>query len=201
MAPAAKLTVRDATDASGEPGAAVGGPPAALRSVTWHPSRELEFVHWVRQGRWLGAVGRGCGWWIGDWIRYGNARYGEKYEAAARITGYDVHSLMNMAYVASRVDPSRRREHLSFSHHAELAALPSDEQELWLNRIESEQLSVRALRRALRAPDGERAGLPGRLRALPVGAEPARAPQTHGHPKVCPNCGHRFESDDGGNSC
>ena len=29
---------------------------------------------WVRQGSWLGALGRGGGWSIGDGIRYGNAR-------------------------------------------------------------------------------------------------------------------------------
>ena len=38
---------------------------------------------------------------------------------------------MNMVYVASRFEVSRRREMLSWSHHAALAALDRDGQELW----------------------------------------------------------------------
>jgi hypothetical protein len=107
-------------------------------------------AEWVEQGRWLGAIGRASAWWIGDWIRYGSARYGDRYLAASRITGYDVQSLVNMAHVASRFEVSRRRPGVSFSHHAELAALPPEDQELWLDRIEAGGLSVHALRAELR---------------------------------------------------
>ena len=82
---------------------------------------------------------------------YGNERFGEKYTRAARITGYDVQTLMNMVYVASRFDISRRRAQLSFSHHAELAALDPDEQDHWLQRAEADRLSVRCLRQELRS--------------------------------------------------
>ena len=53
---------------------------------------------------------------------------------ASRITGYDVQTLMNMVYVATRFESGRRRERLSWSHHAELAALEPPEQEEWLTR-------------------------------------------------------------------
>jgi len=125
-------------------------PPANLTTTSWSPCTELTVADWVRQGRWLGAVGRGSGWWIGDWLRYGNARYGERYVPAARVTGYDVQTLMNMAYVAGRFDMSRRRDGLSFSHHAELAGIPAEEQDLWLDRAEAGALSVRSLRSELR---------------------------------------------------
>jgi hypothetical protein len=168
---------------------------------------------WVRQGRWLGALGRASGWWIGDWIRYGNARYGERYVPAARVTGYDVHSLRNMAYVAGRFDVGRRRALLSFSHHAELACLPPDEQELWLDRAEAGTLSVRALRSQLRETRqraGSRAALSGarrdrgRARALTAtvpdpataSAGPAAGQEvaTPGAAAAvrCPECGHHF---------
>src|SRR5687768_3997103 len=94
-------------------------PRVGLTSKSWSPRGAPTVADWVRLGRGLGALGRASGWWIGDWLRYGNARYGERYGAAARITGYDVQSLMNMAYVAGRFEVSRRRESLSFSHHAE----------------------------------------------------------------------------------
>jgi hypothetical protein len=125
-------------------------PPATLTTTAWSPCAELAVADWVRQGRWLGALGRGSGWWIGDWLRYGNSRYGDRYGAAARVTGYDQQSLRNMAYVAGRFEVSRRRAALSFSHHAELAALPAEEQELWLDRAESKALSLRSLRSEMR---------------------------------------------------
>ena len=150
---------------------------AALTTTSWSPPGDLPVGDWIEQGRWLGAVGRASGWWIGDWIRYGNGRYGEKYGEAARLTGYDSQSLMNMAYVAGRYEPSRRRESLSFSHHAELAALSPADQELWLDRIEAGQLSVRALRFELREARRRTA-----LRA-------ARPPK---HEPRCPHCGHQL---------
>lgn len=125
-------------------------PQARLTTTAWSPQRQLTVADWVRQGRWLGALGRGSGWWIGDWIRYGNARYGERYGRAAQVTGYDVHSLRNMAYVAGHFDMPRRRQALSFSHHAELASLTVQDQELWLDRAEAGAMSVRSLRSELR---------------------------------------------------
>jgi hypothetical protein len=154
---------------------------AILTETSWSPRHELRLADWVRHGHSLGSIGRASGWWIGDWVRFGNSRYGERYEVAARITGYDAHSLMNMAYVASRFEVSRRRERLSFSHHAELAALPFEEQERWLDRAEREGLSSRRLRRELRRHAG-----PSVRRAPPEDAA-----------VVCPRCGHHFEQRGG----
>src|SRR4051812_36750101 len=75
-----------------------------ITNVSWSAPGAMSFEQWVLHGRRLGAIGRGIGWWLGDWLRFGNARYGEKYVQASRITGYDVQTLMNMVYVASRVD-------------------------------------------------------------------------------------------------
>lgn len=197
-------------------------PPAAITTTAWSPRMELTVADWVRQGRWLGALGRGSGWWIGDWIRYGNARYGERYGPAARVTGYDVHSLRNMAYVAGRFDVPRRRDGLSFSHHAELAGLAAEEQDLWLDRAEAGTLSVGSLRSELRQTRhraASRAALAETRRerdravaeVLPTAAtrdcevepptSPHRAPGVRSaatglqpiHPEVvCPECGHHF---------
>lgn len=129
--------------------ASAGG--IALSRTAWVPEVDLDMREWVTCGRRLGALGRGIAWWIGDWLRYGNARYGEKYSRAARLTGYDAQSLMNMAYVASRFDVSRRREQLSWSHHAEVAALDSSTQDRWLDLAQEQNLSVHSLRLELRS--------------------------------------------------
>jgi hypothetical protein len=119
--------------------------------MAWIPDEALDYPGWVSAGRRLGEFGRRNQWWIGDWIRYGNTRWGEKYVDAAKITGYDGKSLRNMAYVASRFDLSRRRDNLNWSHHAELAGLSQDEQDQWLERATHDRLSVADLRDLLGA--------------------------------------------------
>lgn len=152
--------------------------PNPHRTIAWAPSAELDLRGWLEQGARLGMVGRGIAWWIGDWMNYGNARYGEKYTRAAKITGYDVQSLMNMAYVASRLESCRRREALSWSHHAEVAALPHEQQEMWLDRAERDRLSVRCLRNELRSSRRTQRALERRQDHVVSGES------------VCPSCGH-----------
>lgn len=137
------------------PAAAVHSRPREQASpritpVAWVPDKEMDLTEWTAIGQRLGALGR-CGQWgLGDWIRYGNAKFGERYARAARITGYDAQTLMNMVYVASRFEISRRRENLSWSHHEALASLQHDGQDYWLDRAAAERLSVSDLRVELR---------------------------------------------------
>jgi hypothetical protein len=102
-----------------------------LTSTSWNVDARLDMRDWLRYGRRLGLLGRSVNWWIGDWLGYGNAAYGERYSRASRATGYDAQS-----------EPERRREGLSWSHHAELAALELAEQECWLTLAASHRLSV-----------------------------------------------------------
>jgi hypothetical protein len=157
---------------------------AKLTPTSWTSGPELEPADWIHWGRWLGTVGRGSAWWIGDWVRDGNTRYGERYKLVASITGYDTQTLMNMAYVTSRFEPSRRRENLSFSHHAEVAPLCREEQDRWLDHAMFGQLSVRALRAELRRMTAGAADLETPRRA--------RAPSRPGMVR-CPGCGQTFE--------
>jgi len=122
--------------------------PGFLSPVSWRAPHDIDFEEWARDGHRLGIAGRGASWWVGDWLNYGEAKYGERYTRAAEITGYEVQTLMNLAYVASRFAVSRRRENLSWSHHAVLASLPPTEQEAWLDRVAAEGISVKELRRA-----------------------------------------------------
>jgi hypothetical protein len=160
-----------------------------MTTTSWTPVTDLELPAWAEAGRRLGAIGRGVGWWIGDWLYYGNRRFGERYARAKQITGYDVQTLMNMAYVASRFEPSRRREALSFSHHAELAPLDREAQDRWLSRAETKRLSVHCLRDELR-----------RERRLLDGAETSATPlpgpeADPDHTLVCPQCGVRMRAE------
>lgn len=154
--------------------------PGAISKVAWVPQEDLGQAAWLSTGRRLGTIGRCSQWWIGDWIRYGTARWGEKYAEAARVTGYDVASLRNMAWVAAQFDLSLRSDKLSWSHHVLLAPLEADEQRLWIERAEGERLSVADLRLELRANGYGRDG------------EKAEEEQGQGA-SVCPHCGHRLD--------
>jgi hypothetical protein len=151
----------------------------------------MELSEWSVVGRRFGEIGRCSQWWLGDWIHYGNLKFGERYTRAVKLTGYDVQSLMNMVYVASRFEISRRRESLSWSHHAAVAALDVDSQEYWLARALAEKLSVadlrvelRGRRRALEPPAGDR-----RSPAAADGQSPLPLPLAGADAVVCPNCG------------
>lgn len=149
----------------------------------WTPSQDLGLAEWSAVGRRFGEIGRCSQWWLGDWILYGNAHFGERYSRAVKLTGYDAQSLMNMVYVASRFEIYRRRENLSWSHHAALAALELDRQEHWLTRAEADKLSVADLRVELRTERRAREAAAGNA----DDADPPK--QLPGHSLVCPNCG------------
>jgi hypothetical protein len=154
----------------------------ALSKIAWAPQRDLDHSGWLATGRRLGAIGRCSQWWIGDWVRYGAARWGEKYAEAARVTGYDVANLRNMAWVASRFDLSLRNDKLTWSHHVLLAPLEVDEQRRWLRRASEDQLSVADLRVELLAARNE-GGTPARSAGAETGSGGDEL-------EVCPHCGH-----------
>lgn len=109
---------------------------------------KLSFDHWERIGRQLQLADLAVRWWIGDWLVYGEQRYGEKYSQALEDqTGRKTQTLMNYAYVAKAVEISRRRENVDFSTHAEVASLPPDEQERILAKAAKEKLSRNTVRR------------------------------------------------------
>lgn len=103
----------------------------------------LPIEEWIEAGRWLRALERGVQFWVGDWLAYGEAHYGE--EAFADLERQDK-TLANWATVARRIDPSRRRGSLRFSHHAEVTSLSPDEQTEVLDKAEENNWTVRETR-------------------------------------------------------
>ena len=110
----------------------------------------LDFIEWAKIGSGIGAAIEATAWWIGDWVNYGQWEYGAKYEAALDVTGLDYGTLRNIASVCEKIELSRRRDTLTFSHHIEVASLEADQQNVWLGRAISEQWSRDQLREALR---------------------------------------------------
>jgi hypothetical protein len=174
-------------------------PPSRAQNgcpVAWAPPHELDSHEWAAAGRRIGAVGRCVQWLLGDWIAYGNAKFGERYARAAKITGYDSQTLMNMVYVASSFPISRRRENLSWSHHETLASLDPEEQDHWLEEAATHRWSVADLRMMVRASRSQGSAAGNECQeardsrtATSATKEPRRTDSSSGAVMTCPNCG------------
>jgi len=106
---------------------------------------DTSFEDWAAIGQRLQWISKGIHFWIGDWIKFGERKWGEKYAQALDETPFSLRTLQNDVWVAAAIEPSRRREELTFSHHAVVAALPPAEQDRWLDRAEREGWSSRQL--------------------------------------------------------
>jgi hypothetical protein len=122
----------------------------------------IPFDDWLDVGRRISLIASASGWWLGDWLVYGQRTYRERYRAALEATPLDYQTLRNYAWVARRFEQSRRRDGLSFQHHAEVASMAEADQDIWLQRAERLGWSRNELRRRLAAA---------RRRELSAGAE------------------------------
>lgn len=123
------------------------------------------FEEWAAMGEWLQSAERSLMWWIGDWMRFGEHKWGEKYAQAIAATGYSNQTLRNAAWVAGAIELSRRRDKLSWSHHAEVARFDAANADAILSEAESEGWSVRETRAAVNRVKNE-ARLPAQLEAV-----------------------------------
>ncbi|MEU9443457.1 LmbU family transcriptional regulator [Streptomyces sp. NPDC048304] len=107
---------------------------------------------WEQIGSNLRELVNSSAWWLADWLIYGEATYGwRRYKEAIERTGLDYQTLRNYAWVARRFEHHRRRDSLSFAHHAEVTRLSPPEQDYWLRKAEQQKWSRNELRRAVRA--------------------------------------------------
>ncbi len=138
-------------------GELVSTPLAGQLSVTGYELPEgLSYDEWAAEGVVLLSMARSCMWWVGDWIRYGERRYGEKYAQAIDATGYSYSTVSKAAWVCGRIPPEDRRIGLDFGHHAKAAGLDPCSREQILNVAEAENLSVRDVEAAVRRAKAER---------------------------------------------
>jgi hypothetical protein len=123
--------------------------PSQTTAVTLRLADAMTYSDWAQAGHQLARIAHGVAWALGDWLLYGQSRFGSRYREALAATELDYQTLRNYAWVARNVPPSRRRPALSFQHHAEIASLSEAEQELWLGRAERLGWSRNHLRREL----------------------------------------------------
>jgi hypothetical protein len=114
-------------------------------------SQTVDFDTWEQAGRKIARIAESSTWCLGDWLIYGQDQYADRYRLAIDSARLDYQTLRNYAWIARRFEPSRRRTRLSFQHHAEVAALPPEDQDRWLDLAEGKGWSRNELRKNIRA--------------------------------------------------
>jgi hypothetical protein len=111
---------------------------------------DLSFDRYEALGRMLGRIRNATAFWIGDWLIFGEATYGEEMAQAAEVVGRTESTLQNFAWVCRHVPPARRRPRLSFTHHQYVAKFEAREQVAWLDEAERHGWASRDLLQAIR---------------------------------------------------
>ena len=104
----------------------------------WELPADMTEREWRAAGELLGKVERSVSWWLGDWWAFSVTRYGER-KAIVQDEDWDgpeLQTCKNAAAVCRTFETSRRRDVLSFKHHAEVASLVPAEADTLLDWAE-----------------------------------------------------------------
>lgn len=122
------------------------GLPGRVLSVGLELPDSLSFDEWQGLGERLKGVERSLMWWIGDWLRFGERKYGEMYAQAVDATDKSYETLKQAVYVAGAYELCDRSHNLSWTHHLQAASLPREERAQLLRRAEDGGFGVREIR-------------------------------------------------------
>ncbi len=105
-----------------------------------------DYEKWLEEGEELKKRDSQSAWDWGEWWNSG-AAYGERAKKVRSDDweGPSYSTITNRASVCSEIKVSRRRETLSFRHHAEVCVLPVDDQDKLLDECEREGYNVLVL--------------------------------------------------------
>jgi N6-adenosine-specific RNA methylase IME4 len=103
------------------------------------------YEEWERAGQAIRYMEGSVMWWVGDWLNYGEATYGEAYAQAVETTGLTYQTVADAKWIAKAVRFSSRKESLTFGHHRVIAALPPESQAELLGEAERERLTIKQL--------------------------------------------------------
>jgi hypothetical protein len=113
---------------------------------------DLSFEKYTALGVLLGKVGSAVKFWVGDWLLYGEALYGERAAEASEALNLSAEGRQDCIRVALAIPRSRRRPSLSWWHHRQVAArwLTLSQREQLLDAAEREGLTTRELEARVR---------------------------------------------------
>lgn len=107
----------------------------------------LTSKQWQEAGLQIARMRGVTQWWIGDWWAFAEHKYGDR-KALVTSDEWDgpaYQTCADAAWVCQKFETSRRREVLSFRHHKEVAALPTEWQDELLDECLETGLTVAKL--------------------------------------------------------
>jgi hypothetical protein len=126
--------------------------PGKVTATSLELPPRLDYDEWRVVGLRLAQLKEFTNWAIGDWLNYGESQpWGERYTQAAADTGIQPDRLMILKYVASRVSNLIRNKNLKWSFHYEVAKLPAERQQYWLDCAAQGHWSLQELKDSLTA--------------------------------------------------
>lgn len=119
---------------------------ASTTEVSWEPTVALSYEDWVVAGRTFYVISNGMPWWMGDWVNYGEMRFGEAYTQAIEERGISKETFKKYKAVAARIPKERRVPSLSWTHHFAVAYIEPAQADKALRIADEFELSVRDLK-------------------------------------------------------
>lgn len=120
-----------------------------LTKTAWELPSTMTEGDWKAAGQALSQVDGAMNWWLGDWWRFGEHKYGDRKTLVEsdEWTGPAFDTCVKAAWVCGKFESLLRRRHsLSFSHHELVATLPDSEADNVLEWAEENRSSVKATR-------------------------------------------------------
>ena len=110
------------------------------------------FAEWETCGTFLRQIEAASRWWMGDWLAYGETRseWGDKYEHECSVLKHGYSDIRTLKSLSKKFELSRRRDNLTWDHHAAVWGLPTDEQDRLLGLAEAQKWKRKDLRAAVR---------------------------------------------------
>jgi len=128
-------------------------PKCHVTKTSLELDESISFKEYIQIGSFLNRIGASVLFWFGDWYNFSKAKQifrNEKpfWDEAFKI--YSERTIENAAYVCRRIEPSRRRENVSYSNHQVVTPLSPEDQDKWLREAEKHKYSVMELRKKIK---------------------------------------------------
>ena len=95
--------------------------------ISWTGSEDMTFDQYQKIGRTFQQIQRSLAFWMGDWMNYGEQKFGDIAMQAVEDTGKSVETLIKWKAVAFRVRREIRVKELGWTHHFYVCYTPEDQ--------------------------------------------------------------------------
>lgn len=124
--------------------------------ISWTGSENMTFDQYQAIGKTFQQIQRSLCWWTGDWLNYGEQKFGDVAAQAVDDTGKTVETLLKWKAVAFRVPRNIRVKELGWTFHFYIAYVPEEERGVLLQMALNVGISSRELKDVVKLDDDVR---------------------------------------------